>query len=312
MPINQQLKDYIAQQTKLGVSKDTIKSSLLGAGWNENDVTQAIAEAESGVQTATPLTPAKPFSKPAEPAVKSPTASFITSDIFKAKNEPVFQSAGTGKPESSSFPETKPQVVSVSMKEKPAGGGGKLLPIILAVVSVALLGGNIYFFLKNGDLNSKLVTLSASSGNSAELSNQITSLANDKKTLTDQIDSFNKTITDLSNQISIFVPAATSSIVSVPFEVSGVLSGGGKLSYSLTTSRGIVLSVKNSKETDVEISLKQFVGAQVKLSGTHQPGSVSLMVSSVNDQTVQTISAAQSSSTASSSTSTGSTSTSTP
>ncbi len=309
MPINQQLKDYISQQTKLGVSKDAIKSSLLEAGWNEGDVIQAIAEAESGTRTTASLTPAQPFSKPVEPAAKSPTTSFVTSDIFKAKNEPVFQSAVTDKPSVSNSSETKPQIISASMKDK-LSGVGKLPTIILGILSVALLGGNIYFFMQNGNLNSKLVTLSVPNGNdSPQLQTQIDSLTNDKKTLTDQIDSFNKTIADLSNQISIFIPAVTSSIVSVPFEVSGTLGGGGKLPYSLTTSKNIVLSVKNSKDTDVEASLKQFVGMQTKLSGTHQPGSISLTVVNVNDQPVNATSTtpvAQSSSTPSSSASTSS------
>ncbi len=289
MTTNQQLNDYINQQTKLGVSKDTIKSSLLGAGWSENDVTQAITEAESGTQTVAPLTPSQPFSKPAEPAVKSSPVSLVTSDIFRAKDEPVFQSAEINKTEISNPAETKPQIVSSSVKGKPTGSG-RLLPIILGVLSAALLSGNIYFFLQNGSLNSKLVALS---NNASSVDAQMSSLSNDKKTLSDQINSLNITMADLNNQLSIFalpLSGSTTTVQEVPVNVKGTLRGGGKFLYDVVTNKNIVVHIKNSKDSNVDATLKPLFGTEVEVIGVHSSLDYSLpsiTITSVNSQPIR-------------------------
>jgi len=301
MTTNQQLKDYITQQTKLGVSKETMKSALLGAGWNEGDVSQAIAEYESGLQSAAPISSAQPVSSVQQPSsVQSPVtqspvssagvsapatkpmSTFVTSDIFQPKGEAVFKSTAGIQP----GPQTqKPQTVSIN-NESPVKKGGKIVTIALGVVSVILLGGNVYFYFQNNGLRSQVVTPGAAGPDSAvaQQAAQITSLTADKDNLTQQISSFNKTIADLTSQLSIFEPASTSSITSVSFDVSGILGGGGKVLYSLTTSKNIVLTVKNSKDADIEAVLKLLTGKQIELAGTHQPGSVQLTVATINGQ----------------------------
>src|SRR3989344_2715752 len=137
MAANQELKNYIVEQTKLGVSKAAVKSALLEAGWKEDDVNQAIAEAQpvsqgaatasfkpvspvQPVQQTQPFQPAKPAevlqtSKPANmsglssPVTKDSPVSFVTSDIFKSRGEPVFQPSGMKSQASSNSPEAKPQ-----------------------------------------------------------------------------------------------------------------------------------------------------------------------------------------------------------
>jgi hypothetical protein len=47
--VNQQLLDYIKQQTQTGKSKEEITAALLAAGWQANDVEQAFAGISSGV-----------------------------------------------------------------------------------------------------------------------------------------------------------------------------------------------------------------------------------------------------------------------
>lgn len=348
MTANQQLKDYIVEQTKLGVSKDTVKSTLLGAGWKEDDINQAVTEAESGPQEIAPLKPAslvQPIQpaqqvKPAQPAqqtqpvqqtkpaetsqafkpvnapgqfsttAKNSPVSFITSDIFQPKSEPVFQPSGAKSQTSSNSPEAKPQVISVTQNDKSAAGmSGKILPIFLGVVSVILLGGNVYFFLENGDLRSKFDSLNSgkvsSENQTTSFESQAASLAADKKTLTDEVDSLNKTIVDLNSQISIFAaPAENASATSVSFDVSGTLGGGGKFLYSLTTSKNIVLFVKNSKDAKVNSALKPLLSTSVQLGGTHEAESNYLTVETVNGQSVSEIAKAAAAAQASTSTST--------
>ena len=318
MAANQQLKDYIIEQTKLGVSKDTVKSVLLGAGWKEEDINQAVTETETGVQEIASLKPSSPVqtaqqvnqpqstqqpqpaqpTKPAEvsqvfkpvnmpgsssPVKKDSPVPFITSDIFQPKSEPVFQSSGVKTQITLNSPETKPQTISIAQNKTGVGMGDKILPISLGVISIILLGGNIYFFLQNSSLGSKLDSLNSGKTSSES---QTVSLAAEKKTLADEVDSLNKTIADLNSQISIFAAPADSSSTPVSFSVTGLLGGGGKLSYSLTTSKNIVLSVKNSKDTDVDTTLKPLLGTQVSMEGTHQPESNQLMVTTVDGKPV--------------------------
>ena len=47
--INQQLLDYIKAQLAAGVTKETLKTNLLAIGWPEENVTQGLTMAESGV-----------------------------------------------------------------------------------------------------------------------------------------------------------------------------------------------------------------------------------------------------------------------
>ncbi len=295
MVANQQLKDYISQQSKLGVSKDAMKSALLGAGWNESDVTQAINEYEAGTQAAPaqPVAAVQPMQQPVQqPASQvsgiaatiagtKPAAPFMTSDIFQPKGEAVFKASAPGQPSSPAA--QKP--AAISMGAEPGKKKGNILTIALAAVSVLLLGGNVYFYFQSAAPRAQTPSITGT-GTGQQQEAQIASLTSDKNSLSQQVDTLNKTMADLSGQIAIFEPAPTSTITSVNFDVSGMLGGGGKVLYSLTTSRNIVLSVKNSKDAKVDAALKDLVGKQVSLQGTHQPGSTSLTVVSVNNQPV--------------------------
>jgi len=42
---NQELLNYVNQQLVLGTSRDEIKNILLGAGWQKNDINDAISQA---------------------------------------------------------------------------------------------------------------------------------------------------------------------------------------------------------------------------------------------------------------------------
>lgn len=295
MPINQQLKDYVTQQTKLGASKDTIKSTLIQAGWNENDVVQAIAESESGTQDIiAPLTPTQP-AKPAESFATSVSAetntkpaavsSSIGSDAFKTKNEPVFQPANQFGTTDTSI--QKPQTITTDLKDGQdkfkIKTSPKILTIALGVVSVVLLAGNVYFYSQSRNAASQVASSASTSQDTVNTPDpQIATLTADKENLAQQIASLNKTVSDMSSQLAIFALPESSSTTSTAFDVSGKLGGGGKLLYSLTTSKNILLFVKNSKDAKVDAALKALFGSNVQLAGTHQPESNYLTVETIN------------------------------
>ncbi len=54
---NPQLSDYVRQQLQQGKSKDEIKNELLGAGWQEADINQALDIPESSQPPRPPATP---------------------------------------------------------------------------------------------------------------------------------------------------------------------------------------------------------------------------------------------------------------
>lgn len=300
MATNPQLKDYIAQQTKVGVSKDVIKNALIEAGWEESDINQAIEEASSSspamvssavVSTIQPqavkLSETFQASRPLEPATqatKPSHVSFVASDIFRQKGESVFQPAGTSI--KSNIPDVKPAAVISGMKDKLINKD-KMLPIVsLGVLSAVFLAGNIYLFFQNSSLNSRIGDLSK---NSSSLEKQVASLTNDRKSLAEQVNSLSETVADYASQLSIFALPSGTSTGAIPFAVSGTLGGGGKSLYILTTSGNILLLVKNSKDVNVDAALKPLIGTKVKLDGTHQSGANQLTVTAVNDQPVQVV-----------------------
>ena len=312
MAANQELKNYIVEQTKLGVSKEVVKSALLEAGWKEDDINQAIAEVQQVSRGATsfhqvspiqpaqqtqPFQPVKPAeisqtSKPANMsglsslATKDSPVSFVTSDIFKSKEESIFQPSGAKNQTSPNSQEVKPQAISITQNNKTGTGmRGKILPISLGVLSIILLGGNVYFFLQNGNLDSKLVSLNSGKASS---DSQIASLTADEKNLNEQVILLNRIITDLDNQLMIFaMPQAGSTSTEVAFSINGMLRGGGKLPYDVVTNKNVVMHIKNSKDADVDAILKTLtIGTQVSVEGTHQAESNQLMVTTVNGKPV--------------------------
>jgi hypothetical protein len=66
---NQQLSDYVKQQLAKGASKESIRSALLGVGWQESDVKEALGE------TVTPVVAAPVSVSPVQPAAARPAAS---------------------------------------------------------------------------------------------------------------------------------------------------------------------------------------------------------------------------------------------
>lgn len=308
MAVNQQLKEYVDQQVKVGVSKDVIKSALLEAGWQESDINQAMAGFEpssAGAGAARPVETAKPVeikpvgAKPIEPKPsdvasllsklstgsgtqeKSSPVSFVTSDIFQAKNEPVFESKGVAP--QTSFPGNKPQISSAAegMGAESSDNFFKkpIVPIILGALSLLFAAAAGIFYVQNSGLQTELNSVNQEN---VSLNAKLSSFASDRNILTDQIASLNQTVNDLSNQLSVFAVPSGTSTAEAPVDIKGALSGGGKSLYSVTTAKAIVVYVKNSKDIRVDGTLKPLVGNQVEISGTHMAGSNFVTVTSIN------------------------------
>lgn len=287
MAANPQLKDYIDQQTKLGISKDEIKRALVGAGWQESEVLEAMSAGAASVSAVMPQVktpdPINPAGQPSTPSVKPASAPFVASDIFRpAKEEPMFQSRAAAGPKAAS--PDKPQMVSFASSKESYGGGGWLkryaLPETIGLVAILAMAGTVFFYIRSADLETKVAAANQQSGASQA---SIASLTNQKTDLTNQAASLNATITDLTNQLSLFAaPANASATQELSITIKGTLGGGGKSSYFLMTNKDILVVVKNSSDPKVDAALKPLLGSQIEISGTHVPRSNSITVTAVN------------------------------
>ncbi len=298
MAINQQLKEYIVNQLALGVSKEAVKSALLEAGWQASDVDEAVASLELPVKNNAPAQPietAKPIEiKPVGDSVsiskdtagpqKPSRLSFVISDIFQPKDEPLFQPQGGASPQRSTS-ENEVQVMTLDTKNNTVQGKGKfVLPLVWGVVAVAFLGAAVFFYLQNNDVRAQLDAITQES---TSFKTQLASLTESKDSLTNQVVALNQTITDLNNQLSIFATPLNASTSEAPFSLAGKIGGGEKLLYTLTTNKDIVVYIKNSKDANVDAALKPLLGNQVRISGTHLAGSNYLMVTQINGQFIE-------------------------
>lgn len=326
MAPNQQLKDYIAQQVKVGVSREIIKSALLEAGWQESDIREAMAAFGSASSNAGAMKPAestkpfevkstevkstevKPFEiKPIEvkpsdspsviskfsagssPQEKSSPVSFTTNDIFQKKNEPVFVSKGIGLQTPSS--RNKSEIISEPGETNAGFFRKPIVSITLGAVSAVLIAGAGILSVQNSGLQTKL---NSAAQENASLKTRLDSLASDKNNLTSQINSLNQIVSDLNNQLSLFalpLPSNSSTTVKeVTVSIKGVVRGGVKLQYDLVTNKNVVVHVKNSKDLKVDAVLKPLFGTEIEVMGTHSDsdyGYPSITVTSVNGKAIQ-------------------------
>lgn len=157
-----------------------------------------------------------------------------------------------------------------------------------------------YLYKNNGDLQTQIENLngqlSALSGQAVQPQPQNTN--QDQAALTALQDQNN----DLNSQLSLFLPlkittssvpgatpSSTPTIVTAvtPVTLKGILTYSGatstpKNTYILTTSKGIMVTVKNSKDTKADAALKPLIGTQVQLTGIQTAGLREITVTEVN------------------------------
>ena len=318
--IQDQLVEYVSSQMKLGVSRDAIKSALAGVGWQVADVEDTLKKVEGAaaqpvvmaaqpmvqkpsVQAAQSIPSGAPLSKPS-----SPLASFSPSDIVSGAKGIPPQSvrmgdfvSGSAQSSTKSFFDKTPvsaergnagKIMSGASEYPQKAKGGKVMAIIEAVVVVGLAALSGFLYFQNSALSAKVSGLG---GQSADVATQISSLTAQIQTfttsdanLTAQVTTLTAENADLQTNLSfVAIPSAGPSSTALgttttTAQVSGVLHGGGSVSYFVTTAYGVKVYVKNSSDTNIIAMLTPLVGTTVQLSGTHLLGSANLTVVSVN------------------------------
>jgi hypothetical protein len=314
--VQDQLVEYVSSQLKLGISRDSVKSALVGVGWAPLDVEDTLKKVEGATA---PVVSAQPQVQPraAEP-VASPAASpkFVSFSgpgniVGQAKNpEPqtirvsdlvsasavsapkiVANNVDVGRPVAKSTPFKAAAVVS-AMPGQAKKGMGRWAGIAVAVVLIVIFGGGaVYLFLQNKSLTSQL---EAANGQgqvaSQNLVGQMQAINASNTALSDQVASLTAANQALMLNLSFLaLPAGSSSstATATPLSVDGILSAGlGKNTYIITTPYGIKVSVRNSSAALVASTLQPLLGTTVTASGTYLPGLPIITIESVNGTSV--------------------------
>ena len=287
--VQESIVEYINAQMKLGVPRDTIKTTLTGAGWVAADVEDTLKKVESA-KMAQPIsavsamptivtTPSSsPATKPFTPAVgiggaASPTPQTIrVSDLVSSSTSSLPVMKPSGMPTSKS-PMTGPAPASAAMPAgtktkntfqaasysgaKPHWSQGTLITDIVLVVIILAVGGFAGFlYMQNNSLNSQLGALNGqSSGVNSQLSSLQAEVAASTTALTAQVSSLTTETQELQTELSFFVvPTSTTLGATSTATISGVVSAG-KTGYIVTAMYGAKIVVANSKAASVIAAL---------------------------------------------------------
>lgn len=249
------------------------------------------------------------------------SAAVSTSPKVEEKKESVkfdFMSNPTGSKSTGETTTFKPQeakaesfspvaAATSAVAAAPTSGKKSLLPWILFIVALVALGVAAPMLYMSG-LSAKESATSWQAQYQA-VQSQLTSLQGSGADTATQLSALNSEKQDILDELAIFavpalVPVTTTATTttsgtstapvmqmptSVEFRVKGIITQDSKGVYMITTPRNIVLTVKNSKDSKVDTTLKPMAGQNVvaSISGVHAPMSKDLTVESINGVSVK-------------------------
>jgi len=313
--VQESIVEYINAQMKLGVSRDTIKTTLTGAGWVAADVEDTLKKLESEKMTqpmaAIASSPAaKPFTpmsstgaasaNPAPQTIKVSdlvSSSTSSSPVMKPSAMPASKSPLTGPaPMSVAMPagaRTKDTFQANSYPSmKPHRSYGALITDIVLVVIILAVGGFAGFlYMQNNNLNSQLGSLNGqSSGVNSQLSSLQAQIAASTTALTAQVSSLTTEAQELQTELSFFVvPTSTVPGATSTATISGTVSAG-KTGYVITTAYGTKVYIANSKIAGVIAALTPLVGtatSTMSASASSTASSTPTIVSAITPTAAQ-------------------------
>ncbi|HVO28435.1 MAG TPA: hypothetical protein VMT81_00405 [Candidatus Paceibacterota bacterium] len=316
--VQEQLVDYISSQVKLGVSKEAIKAALVSAGWVAGDVDDTLKKVDGGApaQPAQPVQPVamKPSQpmpgKPAEPqmirvsdlvsssgpaAAAKPSSSPMASSARPATMSMPATAMPAGKISGNTFTAARPAGGSAGPAATKAAGGGSgghgamIIGVVGGILVIALGGLAWYFYSQNAGLAAQISKLN---GQSTDVSGQVASLQAQfeasSTAMIAQVASATAESQALMAELAFYaIPPGGGVPTAQPITISGMLGGGGKALYTLTTADGAKAYIANSTDATLGPVFKTLAGSQVTLSGTLVPGSDELTVSTIASSTAQ-------------------------
>lgn len=270
---------------KLGVSRDTIKTTLTGAGWVAADVEDTLKKVESAkaapaqpaattpAVAAMPITATSAFA--AKPATAAPQTIKVSDLISSAPaTKPAAQPSGaavltsksplTGGPAASTFA-TMPAGIKTAdtfqassfVAAKPHKSHGALImEIVLVVIILAIGGFAAFLFMQNNSLTTQLSSLNGqSSGVNSQLSALQAQVAASTTALTAQVSLLGSENQGLQTELSFLAaPAGTVVGATSTATISGTITAGKTL-YTITTTHNVKIFIANSKAASVIAAL---------------------------------------------------------
>jgi hypothetical protein len=323
--VQDQLVEYINSQLKAGTSAETIKATLVAAGWQSVDVddtlkkvqSPATAGASSPASTAAVASSAGPKTIS---TVKLEPQTIRVSDLVSASDKTVSASAtkpADAKAEATKkflTPNSSPQTMgSQAPKTSSSSSRGPItIEIILGVLMLVFGALAVYFFLANQGLSGQIATLTAqSTGVSAQVSTLQGQLDASTTALTAEVASATANSQSLALDLSFYAaPLGTAATSTSTTILAGTVSGSSR-SYVITTPNGAKVYVANSKDPRVVTLMQPLVGTTtVQFGGTYIPGADTITLTVING--VSLIAPPATTGTASSTTSSNSIASSTP
>lgn len=315
--IQDQLVEYIDSQLKAGVPAETLKTTLVGAGWQAVDVddTMKKVQAPQGASASMPASAAPSITQvvaqaktqtPAQPMMQ-PQVIRVSDLVSVSSASPIKvnpMSAGIAKVTSPSSVQSmqvssaKTDAVMTRIAAGAAKGSGvvtagpkkshaieteTLLGILMIVFGVAAA----FFFFENRNLSVQITALNNTSNGATS---QLSALQSQLATATTTFEAELSSSTAVSNQLALnlsfsVVPPGTVATTTSTSILEGTVTGGGKYSYAITTPYGVKVFVANSKDTEVISLLQSLVGVTstpTQFSGTYMPGVASVTLTAVN------------------------------
>ena len=215
----------------------------------------------------------KPFPEPKKEEKKPPE---VKAEIKSAKVD-----------STSSPREEMPAKLGELGAVKPSRFNLKLVVIIvLGIFTLGFAGAGAWLYLENQDLTTRIASLEGSAGTSearvTELQAQVTGLQSKASDLEAESKS-------AAFELSFFVvPTGVTPGSSSTFsDLGGTLGGGGTVLYSFTTARGTALTIRNSKEANVDAALKPLLGTVFAISGAYTPGSRMVTITAVKGAPIE-------------------------
>ncbi len=318
--VQDQLVDYISAQVKAGASKETIKSALLGVGWQAADVEDSFKKFE-GSAPAVAATGFKPAAVTAQPTVTVAGPTTKAASAFPASTN-AMASPAAARPAVQSSPMNSgpgPQVIRMSdlvsasdgpmstmgvaqkkdaaapakmattMTSMPTGSSSKkgmTMSIIGGVVILVLLGLSGYLYMQNNSLSGQISSLS---GQSSSVTSQVASLTSQVNALTASSTALAASTTalmasnqELMTELSFYAVPAGTTATATPISITGVVNVNTAKNYFVVGTYGGKIFIGNSKAAGVGTALQPYVGSSTQLGGTFVPGSDSMTLTSVN------------------------------
>ena len=309
--VQDQLVEYITSQLKAGVSGDTIKATLVAAGWQSADVDDTLKKVQPAPAVSAAAQPTGMGSslssgpKPISTAKVEPQTIRVSDLVSASTSDKAMSMSSGAKPIDTRAESTKkfltPSVSPTSMnfQQSPvtrsstpssspshsSSRGPITTEILLGVLMVAFGALAAYFLFANRSLSGQVATLTAqSSGVSTQVSTLQNQMDASTTALTAQVASLSTANQELALDLSFYaVPLGTSATSTSTSMLTGSVSGGGTKSYVITTPNGAKVLVANSKDPKVVTLVQPLVGTTtVQFGGTYTPGIDSVTLTVVN------------------------------